>query len=34
MKTLDMRFKFILDDDDAYFSGSDKLIVREWIIDN
>ena len=34
MKTLDMRFKFILDDDDAYFSGSDKLIVREWIMDN
>ena len=34
MKTLDMCFKFILDDDDAYFSGSDKLIVREWIMDN
>ena len=34
MKTLDMHFKFILDNDDAYFSGSDKLIVREWIMDN
>ena len=31
---LDLYFKFILGDDDAYFSGSDKLIVREWINNN
>ena len=34
MKTLDMCFKFILNDDDTYFAGSDKLIIREWIMDN
>ena len=34
MQTLDICFKFILDNDDAYFSGSDKLIVREWIKNN
>ena len=34
MKTLDMCFKFILDDDDTYLSNIDKLIVREWIMTN
>ena len=31
---LDLYFKFILGDDDTYLSGSDKLIVREWIKNN
>ena len=31
---LDLHFKFILDDDDAYLSNVDKLIVREWIKNN
>ena len=34
MKILDMSFKFILNDDDTYLSNIDKLIVREWIMDN
>ena len=34
MKTLDMCFKFILNDDDTYLSSIDKLIVREWIMTN
>ena len=34
MKTFDMCFKFILGDDDTYLSGSDKLIVGEWIKNN
>ena len=31
---LDLYFRFILGDDDTYLSGSDKLIVREWIKNN
>ena len=31
---LDLHFKFILGDDDAYLSNVDKLIVREWIKNN